>query len=389
MEEKTTLTRRRVLGAAAGAALGLATSAVHRAAVAAVPPPASDGDDFAFLLLGDLHFDRTDQHDMAWLKREKPGDLHQVENYSRITRDVAPGLLGEAAAHAADPAKKIAFTVHIGDFVEGLAGTPERARVQCRESLALLHAFGPRDIPFLFCKGNHDVTGPGAVDAWSSVLLPFITQQAGPGASFTGSCFTQRRGDSLFAYFDAYEPDASLQWLEETLAKRTEKNLFVVIHPPVVPYDARADWHLYAKPSEAKQREQLLHLLGKNRAIVLCGHLHKYGTVVRETPSGRFLQVATISVVPSSGAAPKDVLEGVERYGPGLVRLEPEFSPPTRETRQALLTAEKPFIRHFDYADAPGYGIVTVRNGKIGLDLYAGIGNRLWKTLDLSALLAA
>ena len=42
--------------------------------------------------------------------------------------------------------------------------------------------------------------------------------------------------------------DPFLIWLEATLAKRTEKHLFVVIHTPVVPYDARADWHRVAEP---------------------------------------------------------------------------------------------------------------------------------------------
>ena len=38
----------------------------------------------------------------------------------------------------------------------------------------------------------------------------------------------------------------SLEWLEAVATKRTAKHLFVIIHPPVVPYGARATWHLYA-----------------------------------------------------------------------------------------------------------------------------------------------
>ncbi|MBC8102868.1 MAG: metallophosphoesterase [Cytophagales bacterium] len=375
----TTVTRRRLLRTATGAAaLGLLPSATQAA-------PQKGGDDFAFFLLGDLHLDKLDHHDRSWLMAEKPGDLRQIENYSRITREVVPSLLAELKQHAAsDP--RIAFTTHIGDFVEGLAGTPDLAARQARESIALVSAHGPAK-PFLFCKGNHDITGPGAETAWNDILMPYVAGQASV-AAVDRSCFTVRHGsDTLFAYYDAYKPE-SLDWLEVALAKRTEKRLFVVIHPPVVPYSARSDWHLFAKPAEAALRERLLNLLGKNRAIVLCGHLHKYGTVVRETPTGRFVQVATLSVIPRAGVTPKDRREGVASYGPGVVTLEPEFSPKTRESRKQLLAAEAPYVRHFEYADATGYGIVSVKGEAVMLDLYTGLGKRKWRTLDLSALIA-
>ena len=48
-----------------------------------------------------------------------------------------------------------------------------------------------------------------------------------------------------------------------------------------------SSWHLFAKASETLVRERLLNALGAARAIVLCGHLHKYGTVVRQTPKGK------------------------------------------------------------------------------------------------------
>ncbi|MCW3060640.1 MAG: Calcineurin-like phosphoesterase, partial [Capsulimonas sp.] len=46
-------------------------------------------------------------------------------------------------------------------------------------------------------------------------------------------------------------------------------------------------------------------------------------------------------------------------------------------------------IRHFDYADATGYSVVSVRGGKVSASLYNGLGRRLWKTVDLTGLLSA
>ena len=44
------------------------------------------------MLLGDLHFDRLEHHDMAWVEREKPNDVRQIQDYSRKTREVMPLL---------------------------------------------------------------------------------------------------------------------------------------------------------------------------------------------------------------------------------------------------------------------------------------------------------
>ena len=162
-----------------------------------------------------------------------------------------------------------------------------------------------------------------------------------------------------------------------------------MIHPPVVPYGARSTWHVFAKPNQEKERTRLLNLLGKHRAIVLCGHLHKYGTVVRQTPQGPFVQVAVISVISSPDAKPKKEVKGVKEYGPDLVRLEPDFSPTTVDERRAYLAAEAPHIKHYEYAEAPGYAVVKVNGPAVTADLYVGIGKRLWRTINLTDLLTA
>ncbi len=342
---------------------------------------AATADAFRFLLLGDLHFDKLEHHDMEWLRREKPNDVRQVENYSRITREVLPALFKESQRHLA--ADDMAMAVQIGDFVEGLAGTPELARRHCQDAVRFVRE-AKLGRPFVFVKGNHDVTGPGSQEAFDQDLLPFAAAEA--GKPLPSSSFTTRHGNALFVWFDAYRPD--LDWLEQALTGRKERHLFFVTHPPVVPYGARADWHLFAKPNQQAQRQRLLNLLGKHRAMVLCGHLHKYGTVVRNTPSGPFLQLDVISVIPQPDIRPKDEVSGVDAYGPDLVRLEPNFSPLTLEARKALLLAEKPFIRHYDYADAPGYAVIRVEKEAVHAELFQGLGNRRWKTVPLSELLA-
>lgn len=339
---------------------------------------------FSFAALGDVHFDRLEHHDMAWLRREHPGDVAQVENYSRITRDVTPGLLRELRGRAAEGERRPRFVAQLGDFIEGMCGTPALATTQCEEAVAFVRQ-ADLGVPFYAAKGNHEIQGPGAAEAFDRVLRPSL---GGPDRRSQGSAsFQIEQGDCLFAFLDAYDRDP-LGWLESTLAARSARHLFVLLHPPVIPFGARSTWHLFARPTDQPRRKRLLGLLGKHRAIVLSAHLHKYGVVVRETDTGRFLQLALCSVLPRAEVAPRDQVEGTERYGPDLVRLEPRFSPETEPARREALRAEAPFIRHFEYADAPGYAVVTVEGGDVRADVQVGLGRPPWKQLDLTALMS-
>lgn len=120
---------------------------------------------------------------------------------------------------------------------------------------------------------------------------------------------------------------------------------------------------------------------------MLTGHLHKHSTLVRITDAGPFVQIALCSVIPNAGMQPKDVLTGLCRYTPDLVTLQPHFSPASLDERRALLTAEKPFARYYDYADVAGYAVVSVRDSGITARLYNGLGKRFWKEIDLTQLL--
>jgi hypothetical protein len=234
-------------------------------------------------------------------------------------------------------------------------------------------------------KGNHDITGPGADDAYRQILLPFLAEQN--RAEIKGAVFTRRQGGTLVAFYDAYDKN-SLDWFAQTLKEAQPKRLIVAIHPPVVPYNARSNWHIYSSPKQADQRTRFLELLGSQRAIVLCGHLHKYSLVVRRTESGRFAQLAISSVAASADGKPKDERAGLNEYTPDLVELEPRHAPETVAARRELLAAEKPFIEHFEYADTWGQAVVRARGGKLGATVFRGLNTEPWKTVDFEDLIS-
>jgi hypothetical protein len=386
-------TRRAFLGTAlaAGASLAATRPPLSTAATPAAPVR------FSFVLLGDLHFDALAHHDMAWVEREKPNDVAQIKNYSRITAETTPALLATVRAVIADldrdPATRVAFLLQAGDLVEGLCGSEELAVRQNREALAALAAAGLR-VPVLFTKGNHDITGPGAATAFATVFHPFLgaqTRALDPAAPPVDSArFTtaigpaSARGRAEFAFFDAYDAARSLEWLEAVAARRTADYFFVAVHPPVVPYGARATWHLFASERDRARREKLLALLGDQQAIVLGGHIHRFNFLERRAGRGRFRQFALSSVLSTAAPAPKEVLAGSAAYTPDQVDVEPRFSPTNLAERRAVYAAERTFVDAFDYADLPGYAVIVVDGPGVRADLYRGATRERWKSVVLA-----
>ncbi len=378
------LTRRQFVRNVALSAAGLS---LLPAAAAARPPKS-----FSFLLLGDLHFDKLEHHDLEWLARDKPDDLRQIRDYSRITAQIQPELMATlrkiAGAYNHGAAGPIAFALQVGDLVEGLCGSEERARQQNLEALDFVRR-AKLKVPFLFAKGNHDITGAGAVEAFKAVFHPFLQEQLArleANARLASARYVLEYGEALFCFFDAYDKE-SLPWLEAALAHRTARHCFVVVHPPVVPYGARSTWHLFSGERERPQRERLLELLGWHNAFVFSGHIHKYNLLVRATPrGGRFLQLGISSVIGGLPVEPKNLL-GAGDYNPDQVAVEPAFSPGTEAQRRAVYETEAPWVSRFQYADLPGYAVVSVNGPQVTTSIYSGVSRQLWRTLELSRIL--
>jgi hypothetical protein len=342
---------------------------------------AETGEEMLVPVLGDLHFDRPEHHDLPWLRSSHAGDERQIENYCRVTKEWSPKLFDVAQQRAAEGRDAVPFLLQLGDLVEGLCGNEKLAEQQMRDALAWVKGAG-KEVPFAMCKGNHDVTGPGATEVYDRVLVPFLQQRIN-GAG--GARFTQKRGGTLFVFFDAYDK-GSLEWFEKLMGESKPERLIFIIHPPVVPYNARATWHVFSKPADAEKRERLLNLLGKHHAIVLCGHLHKYTCVARRTQGGSFVQLAISSVATDAAAAPKDERKGLEAYSPDLVELEPKHDPETVESRRKILSAEREFVTHYDYADTWGHAVLRMSREGVKASVCRGLSKETWRDLDLSAL---
>jgi hypothetical protein len=341
---------------------------------------------FNFMFLGDLHFDKLMHHDMDYLKEKYPNDIRQIENYSRITRDNLSDLMRVSKECANETDAR--FYLQIGDFVEGLCGSKELASLQTNE---LIHYIDQQQLlrPFIAIKGNHDITGTGAKEVYEEIVLPWQSKQLRQSVNSANNVYVYN--DARFILFDCFNEQESLAWLKEVIKEhKQDEVLFFCTHIPVVPYDARSNWHIYVHPDRQQQREELLNLLAEHKAIVLSGHLHKTSILTRSTPSGNFVQVGIGSVIPSLNSPVKNHLKGLDAYGTDLVKLEPNFSPSTLQARVEILEKEKSYIRYYEYADFCGYASVNVdKRREVNLSIFANADKQPWTRANLTQLLKA
>jgi hypothetical protein len=280
--------------------------------------------------------------------------------------------------------------LQVGDVVQGACGSEELATRQNSDALRFVRD-AELGAPFIFTKGNHDISGAGSNEAFDRVFHPFLTEQSRAisdrAARVTSGRYVVDYANSQFAFFDAYEPSVSLEWLEAVAARRTAEHFFTVVHPPVVPYGARSNWTIFSSDKDRPKREKMMEILGAHRGLVLSGHLHRFAALGRQTPRGRFAQFALSSVIYNLDVQPTLERSGLKDYNGELVNVEPKYSPQTEQLRRELFEAEKPGITSFEFADLPGYAVVTVNGPRVQIDMYSGVGRKLYRRVDFTGLL--
>ena len=172
-------------------------------------------------------------------------------------------------------------------------------------------------------------------------------------------------------------------FLDQELSSSDAKYKFVAIHEPVIPVTERC-WHMLRK--EPERREKLLEVIAKNKAIVLCGHLHRYSVVKRETKFGPIIQIMAISVIQDRDyKKPKNI---IREYGPSLAENVPDWQPETLNERKEILKQEADFVTYYKQTDLPGYAIIKIDDAKenVVLEYYAAFGKGPIDIINLTQL---
>ena len=335
----------------------------------------------SLLVLGDLHYDLLQDHDLAWLS-ERPGDLRQVKAYTAFTEEHWSDLMTRLKRKVEQDTVPVKAIIQLGDLSEGLAGAKEKAIQMAFHTMKAIDAV-KMPVPWILTKGNHDVTGPGAPEAFQEYYVPMIREQTG-NPEIRSANYSFRCGMVQVTCLDPWDEETDMiAFLEKELSGSAAKFKFVAIHEPVIPVTERC-WHTCRKDRE--RREKLLEVLARNGAIVLCGHLHRYSLVRRTTHYGPILQVMVTSVVQDRNyLEPTSVITS---YGPALAENVPGWQPESVEARKAILSEEAAYVSYYKQTDLPGFILLTMdeKKGSIRMDYYAAFGHRPYDTVDLTGL---
>lgn len=345
----------------------------------------------SFIILGDVHYCDPSFYDLDAMLADKPGDHRQ------ITRSYAPVTEANWADQIAHLKERIARTlppvgcvVQLGDISEGIANSQGMAGRMAGNLMEVLRKT-QLGVPWLLVKGNHDVTGFGACrqearEAFGEHYVPFIREQTGSDRVQEGN-YTFQRGEVLFVMLDAYNNKVDqTAFAREALENSTAKYKFVCMHEPAVPATERC-WH-YLRSKPAAERDEFLKVLARNKAIFLCGHLHRYSVLRRETEWGPIIQVMATSATNLRRSSKPAYRMETEHYGEYLVDWKADWNPATAEQRKAVLREEARHVTYYKMNNLAGYGVISIDSKKerVMLRYYPAFGDEAYDETDLTAL---
>lgn len=247
---------------------------------------------YDLLLLGDLHYDAPDlKCDLTILPKYQQKEFRR--NINRWSAPI-PAMLDAAAKASAN----CEFAVQLGDLVQGdylQDGFHAEALRRAINTLSLR-----MKCPLYFVKGNHDIRGKGALEAYPLVMHKWLSDTWKvrlASEKATNYAFT-RHGD-LFIFFDCMTPDVDFvkRSLEEHPAA---KRVFFFSHYPLLPCAlGNPGWLiLFRSPQEQLRLQQLL---AKRNAIVLCAHTHAPSYSEYAFSEGTIRQLAVFSMPEAKG----------------------------------------------------------------------------------------
>lgn len=354
--------------------------------------PKKDSKSMSFVILGDMHYCETRFYDLDAMQANKAGDYRQItKTYAPVTEANWEDQLNQIRKAVKNTVPQVKCLVQLGDISEGLANYAGSAD-QMAENVTNVLRESNMGVPWVLAKGNHDITGVGdfkqdARDAFNKYYVPFIKEQTGC-TDVTEGNYVYRNGDCLFVALDSWNSKTDqVEFARKALEGSDAKYKFVFMHEPVVPVSERC-WFFLKKKDE--KREQLLKVIAENKAIVLCGHLHRYSVLRRNTEWGPVVQVMAASVTNLNRKETPGYELGLEQYGEYLVDWKPDFSPSNADWRREVLRKESQFVDYYKMSDLAGYGVISIdgKKGKISLKYYPAFSDTPYDTVDLTELLS-
>ena len=341
--------------------------------------PKDGGSTYSVALLGDTHFDSTDnkfyhaKYLSSTTEQRYKAHLKEHVRNAKMWPERMPSLL-RASAKSATP--DTAFILQMGDLVQGDCNDPAMHRRMLTDAFNLIKGAYGGELPFISVVGNHDIRGDiptdgtrEAFDAWQPPVVSKELKQ-----KVTGTTFSFRHGPDAFVVVDFNDPrpdfDLLLKVLDGTDGAR---HLFLVSHGPTIPNGA-SRWFLLGGKDRTEERRELLRRLAKRNAIVLSGHTHKIEYYDCVLPEGRVTQFVASSVWSNPDLDKlKFVDKGVADYGNRVKKLKGlQRDGVTPEDLVKLVEEYRPYIRDYSLANGAGHFRLDISDKCVAATFYGG-----------------
>lgn len=344
----------------------------------------------SFVLLSDLHYCDTEYYDLEAMLKDKPGDYTQItKTYAPVTEGNWDDLFDSIRSRMKSCSPNVECIVQLGDLSEGLANVAGYADAMAENLIKEVEDLN-MGVPWVFVKGNHDVTGVGeykaeAAEAYTRHYTTFMQKQ---GCQYVdnGNCVF-RKGDVLFIILDGYNKKIDqIEFVRKHLEETDAEYKFVCMHEPAVPATERC-WH-YMKSKPDEEREEFLEILARHKAIYLCGHLHRYSVLRRNTGSGPLIQIMINSATSLKRQSKPGYDFRTSDYGAALADWKPDYKPETLDQRRETLRKEAEKVDFYKMNNLPGYGIISIdgEKGTVVLKYYAAFEEEPYDVVDITEL---
>lgn len=241
-------------------------------------------DRYQVMVLGDIHYDGNKYHTSAAkserLIAKRAKNINQWNGNSQA-------LLAAAAKASADTAP---FVIQLGDIINGDCETVELQSDAMKEAFSVVKGYFGNKKLFSVC-GNHEYWGPqGSKEAIDKVFVPLLQKELGNHEKLSGTNYAVRHGKDLYIFYDCRKNGGS-EFTRKTLeANADARHVFFLTHLPMFPCSkGNPGWVVW-------EFKELIPLLAKHKAIVLCAHSHFWGHHVYKTGNDKLIQFMISSI---------------------------------------------------------------------------------------------
>lgn len=328
---------------------------------------------YEVVLIGDVHYTEEALH--LDLKNRHNEVQYAVKTNVEAWQGDIPVILKTAADYANEKSA-VAFTVQLGDFVEGLHGNYDLHKKAVTRSLAKVSA--GHEKPVYFVKGNHDSWGNGGTDGCYDVLLPYMAKyqelKHSPIPKRRAANYTMKLNGDLYIFYD-WDISFILKALKENPDVRYT---FLISHIPLLPCDNGnfANWVISGDPA---LRKELLKLMAERNAIVLAAHTHKTSLFRYTRTDGTITQFTSYSRVKKLTDRFK---ENTEKDG--NIYFTEKYSRFNQNIQPLIADLFHNHYEPFTYFDmVGGFNVLKVNDRGVYMDIYGGNLKKPVKTVTL------